>query len=358
MRVVDGNPADAIQRREALTQLAALGAAALLPIGAAGLLGGCSRGPGRGSVVIYASADDVLARIVFAACTAATGVEIVPVFDTEATKNTGLEARLRSERDRPRADLFWSSEGFSVVRLAAEGLLAELPFEAWSQWPEAHRDPQRRWAAFSARARVVVTNRRQATPRVHDWAQLASPDRRGLVAIADPRFGTTRAHLAALEQSWYAARAQGIEVPTLTGWLMGLRRGGVRVLPGGNAATVEAVAAGECAYGLTDTDDALAAIERGLPLVMTLPRTLPEGVPGGGTMIVPNTIAKIAKVPRSNEQLASADRSPEKPDLPVDVEGRAARVDRVAAWFLSRECEAIIASSASKNLPLGGDATK
>ena len=59
------------------------------------------------SVVMYISADDALARVVLAACTRDTGIEIVPVFDTEATKSTGLENRIRAERDRPRADLFW-----------------------------------------------------------------------------------------------------------------------------------------------------------------------------------------------------------------------------------------------------------
>lgn len=286
-------------------------------------------------MVIYTSADDALARIVFAACESATGVRIDGVFDTEATKNTGLENRIRAERERPRADLFWSSEGFSVVRLASEGLLDPLPEEPWSRWPVAHRDGERRWAAFSARARVVVTNRRKGTPVIANWADLASVERRGRVAIADPRFGTTRAHLAALEQAWYAARAQAIEVPTLTEWLEGLRRGGVAVLPGGNAATVEAVAAGECAYGLTDTDDALAAIARGLPIEMTLPRTLPEGIDGGGTMLVPNTIARIA-------------------GRPGPAKSGAAPADRVVAWFLSAACEEIIAGSPSRNLPLGG----
>lgn len=330
-------------RRVALARIAAFGAAAAM----AGPLAACKRRSATESIVVYTSADDALARIVFAACEAATGVRIEGVFDTEATKNTGLENRLRAERERPRADLFWSSEGFSVVRLASEGLLEPLSGDALSRWPAEHRDADGRWAAFSARARVVVTNKRtgarDGTPPIANWAELASPERRGKVAIADPRFGTTRAHLAALEQAWYAARAQAIAVPTLTEWLAGLRRGGVSVLPGGNAATVEAVAAGECAYGLTDTDDALAAIARGLPIEMTLPRTLPEGVEGGGTMIVPNTIAKVAGRPHAAKP-AGADPS----------RTSVGATDRVVAWFLSAPCEELIANSPSRNLPLGG----
>ena len=55
-------------------------------------------------VIAYVSVDDALARGMLAACTAATGIAIDPVFDSEVSKTTGLENRIRAERDRPRAD--------------------------------------------------------------------------------------------------------------------------------------------------------------------------------------------------------------------------------------------------------------
>jgi len=318
-------------------------------IGALAVAGACTRwmnGCGTGArgtrVVGYISADDVLAREVLAACARATGVEVDAVYDTEATKTTALENRIRAERDRPRADFFWSSEGFAAVRLAADGLLAELPEPLWSAWPEAHRDGARRWLAFAARARVVVARKASAASAssassvsspapIAQWSDLAASDRKVAgsgaaqsisIAIADPRFGTTNGHLAALEQAWGAA--------ALDAWLDGLRANGVRVLPGGNAATVDAVAGGECTYGLTDSDDALAAIERGLPLEMFVPRTLAAGSAGGGTMLTPNTVSLIANAP-----------------------GNRAAAEKVVAWLVSPECEELIARSPSRNLPLG-----
>jgi len=77
-----------------------------------------SRSGPRGAaarVTAYVSADDALAREVLAACTKATGIEVDAAFDTEANKTVGLERRLIAERDRPRADLFWSSEGFAAA---------------------------------------------------------------------------------------------------------------------------------------------------------------------------------------------------------------------------------------------------
>lgn len=290
-------------------------------------------------VTAYVSADDALAREVLDACTKATGIEVDAAFDTEANKTVGLERRVVAERDRPRADLFWSSEGFAPLRLAKAGVLRPLPSALVESWPAAHRDPSGRWLGFSARARVIVSRAGSGAPApIASWADLATPNlARGSVAsiaIADPRFGTTNGHLSALATAWSAARARGVDAPALDAWLDGMRANGVRVLMGGNAATVESVATGECAYGLTDTDDALAAIERGLPIAMSLPRTLPAGVAGGGTMLVPNTVCAIARGP-----------------------GDPALADAVAAFLVSPECEDIIARSPSRNLPLGPKAT-
>jgi hypothetical protein len=117
----DSMAARAIGRRRFMQAALGVGALGFVPA-----LAGCERKGGAPRVVVYVSVDDVLAREVLAACTAATGIEIDAVFDTEASKTTGLENRLRSEVDRPRADLFWSSEGFSAVRLASAGVRCGL----------------------------------------------------------------------------------------------------------------------------------------------------------------------------------------------------------------------------------------
>jgi iron(III) transport system substrate-binding protein len=326
-----------VERRRFIRTAVGVGAVAFVPA-LVPALAGCTRRAGASRVVAYVTVDVVLAREVLAACTAATGIEIDAVFDTEASKTTGLENRLRSERDRPLTDLFWSSEGFAAVRLAAEGLLAQLPEQLWSSWPAAHRDDDRRWLGFSARARAVAYAPSRGTPPINDWRALAKPGiatgSRAAIAIADPRFGTTRGHLAALGLAWENARKRDLDAPTLDEWLEGLRANGTVVLTGGNAATVEAVVSGECAYGLTDTDDVFAAQARGLAVEMTLPRSLDAGVAGGGTMLVPNTVSLVA-----------------------GREGSRAAAERVAAWLVSPECEAIVCRSPSRNLPLGPTAS-
>jgi iron(III) transport system substrate-binding protein len=327
-----------------------------------GAVEGDGRSVERGRVVVYVSADDVLAREVFAACSAATGITIDAVFDTEATKTTGLENRVRSERSRPRADIFWSSEGFSAVRLANDGLIAPFPSDFLPSWPSQHRDPSQRWLAFAARARVVAYMPSRGTPPLALWGDFArSGIARGTkasIAIADPRFGTTRSHFAALADAWSTARASSsaarastsaagastgaadanpaasaladTAAPDYDAWIDAMRANGVLVLTGGNAATVEAVISGECAYGFTDTDDVFAAQARGLDVDMFIPRSMATGVAGGGTMLVPNTVSLVA-----------------------GREATLASSLRVVEFLLSPTCESIICRSSSRNLPLG-----
>jgi hypothetical protein len=85
--------------------------------------GGCDRTP---SVTVYASADESVARPVFERFEKETGIRVDAKFDTEATKTTGLAQTLRAERDRPRADVFWSNEQAAHVSLAMDGITAPM----------------------------------------------------------------------------------------------------------------------------------------------------------------------------------------------------------------------------------------
>ena len=73
--------------------------------------------------------------------------------------------------------------------------------------------------------------------------------------MADPRFGTTGGHLAAMKAYWTSIMGAAY----YTAFLEGLAANNVRLLPSGNAGVVRAVADGEADLGLTDTDDVWAA---------------------------------------------------------------------------------------------------
>ena len=58
------------------------------------------------------------------------------------------------------------------------------------------------------------------------------------------------------------------------------------------------MAAGTLAFGLTDTDDALVEIERGMPVAIVYPD---QGAGQVGTLFIPNTLALIKGSPNPEE---------------------------------------------------------
>src|SRR4029453_6223753 len=73
------------------------------------------------SVGVYSSPDKEFADLIFRAYEQKTGVKVLPVYDTEETKTAGLTSRLIAEKDRPRADVFWSSDTSRAVALVEQG---------------------------------------------------------------------------------------------------------------------------------------------------------------------------------------------------------------------------------------------
>lgn len=285
---------------------------------------GC--GEPREQVVIYVSADDYVARPLLAQFEAESGLEVVVRYDTEATKTTGLVNRIRDEASRPRADVLWSSEPFMMAQLADEGLLAAPPADRLADWPEAWRDAERRWHAFSGRARVIVyaPDRVPAERVPRTWMDLTRPWWKDRIVMADPRFGTTRGHLGAMKRTWDREVMPGY----YEAFLEGLAENGIRLLPGGNAAVVDAVASGEADVGLTDTDDVWVVQDRGLAVELVYPRHAPDEAPGGGTLVVPNTAALVKGGPN--------------PDAAI----------RLLEFLLSKEAEIALMRTASRNVPL------
>ena len=76
------------------------------------------------TVVVYTSVDAVFARPIAERFEEETGIQVLLVPDTEETKSTGLLNRLIAERQRPRADVFWSGDPVRAAILKLEGVSA------------------------------------------------------------------------------------------------------------------------------------------------------------------------------------------------------------------------------------------
>jgi len=81
-------------------------------------------------VILYCSVDQVIAEPIIAEFERLTGIDVLPRFDTEASKTVGLVQRIRAEAASPIADVFWSNEIFHTIRLARESLLASYASDA------------------------------------------------------------------------------------------------------------------------------------------------------------------------------------------------------------------------------------
>lgn len=278
-------------------------------------------------LVVYVSADGAIARTVLDAFTADTGIQVHMVGDTEAFKSTGLARRIVAECDRPVADVFWSSETAQVAKLAHAGLLEPVHIQITEAWPEQWRDSDHRWHGFSPRPRVAVwdPDRIGDVPPPTTWHEAIDGRFGNAVVMADPRFGTTGGHLASMRQWWCA----GGQSNRWDSFLQRLRDGRVQVLPGGNAATVDAVIRGEALLGMTDLDDALAAQRRGSTIEIGLLRH--DDVAAGGAMLTPNAVARIRGGPQGDDSI------------------------RLIEWLLSARCATLLAASDSANMPLQPD---
>jgi iron(III) transport system substrate-binding protein len=263
-------------------------------------------------VTAYVSTDRVFSEPVLREYEKRSGVTVNAVYDTEETKSTGLANRLLAEAARPQADVFWSNEPVRTLVLKSRRVLAPYRSPSADGIPAVLVDPEGYWTGFSARIRVIAYNTKLVKPEEAPQSvfELANPEWRGQVAIADPRFGSTSFHVAAL----YALGGD----EKMDNFFRRLKANAVRIVDG-NSVVRDMVARGEVKVGLTDTDDVNVAIEDGQPVAMVLPDKEGLGVP-----VMPNMVSLIANAPHPEEARALIDYL-----LSPDVERRLAQSEAV-----------------------------
>jgi iron(III) transport system substrate-binding protein len=260
----------------------------LLPlfISCAVFAGSCSKTPEKPTVVVYTSVDDVFARPVAEQFQKATGIEVKLVPDTEETKSAGLLNRLLAEKERPQCDVFWSGDPVRAGILKNKGVSSIYDSPAAAGLPVQFSDPQRHFVSFSTRARVIIYNTTlcPAGDEPKSLNALTDAKWKGKACVANPLFGTTSMHAAALFETMGEEKARA--------FFAALTANEVKMLSS-NGEVKRRVAAGDFAFGLTDTDDAIGALLEGKPVNFTLPDQ-----DGAGTLLVPNAAVLIAGAPQ------------------------------------------------------------
>jgi iron(III) transport system substrate-binding protein len=231
---------------------------------AAGMPGTASA---QGSLTVYCSVQEEWCRPMMAAFERATGIRVAMTRRSSGETLT----QIRAEAQNPRGDVWWGGTGDPHMQAAQENLTAEYrsPMLAQLQ-PWAVRQAEQtgfRTVGIYAGAlgysyNVTELNRRRiAAPRC--WADLAKPEFRGEVQVADPNTsGTAYTMLATLVQ------VMG-EEPAFT-YLRALHRN-INQYTRSGAAPARAAATGESLVGITFLHDAVTQKVNGAPVELVGP---------------------------------------------------------------------------------------
>jgi iron(III) transport system substrate-binding protein len=293
----------------------------VLLLAAALCVGSCSD-RSVSSVTVYVALDRQLAEPILRQFEERTGINVNDLYDGEANKTSGLVNRLIAESSRPRADVFWNNETAQLVRLADANALYSAAEQERAGSGQSTEGTSGAWTPFAGRLRVLIVHSHSGHDQGADPTSidaLTDPRLKGRVAIANPHFGSTGTHFAALLVERGEAKFRA--------WLRALRANEVAVLAG-NAQVKDAVASGLYRVGLTDTDDVNEAILAGKPVRLIVPD---QGDRHSGAFLIPNAVALVRGGPN--------------PD----------NARRLIEFLLSPQVEAALAEGAGAQIPLRSD---
>lgn len=288
-------------------------------------------------IVLYTSVDEPIVRPLIDRFERQTGLQVKLVTDSEASKTSGLVAKLEAEKTHPRADVYWGNEISYTLNLAAAGVFASYDSPAAADIPLKWRGRDNLYTCVGLRARwLIFSTRPEAAPlvaKVKHLADLADPALKGKVGFCHPAFGTASGHVAALYTRMGVQRFSSL--------LHNLRANDLKLL-GGNSVVAEQVAAGTLLAGVTDNDDVQNARAEGLKV---------DGLPleGEESLAIPTTVALVAGGPNTADgkrlidflvteavekeliharytALSVRDPRPRQQDMPADYEKAAANL--------------------------------
>jgi len=266
------------------------------------------------SLVVYCAHDSVYADAVLKSFETSTGIPVSIRYDTEATKSLGLVELLLSEKDAPRCDVFWNNEVLGTLRLQRNGVLTPYQGTGYARIPERYKDPEGCWTGFAARLRVYIVNTEKMKNDAEEILKRMEGDL-SRTAIAKPLYGTTFTHYCALWSLWGPEKLQA--------WHRDVRSRGLHEATG-NAHVKNLVAEGVCDFGWTDSDDFFVGVDEKKPVAMC-----PIRLDNGQVICIPNTVGIIRGTPRMKQ------------------------AQQLVDYLLSAESETALASSASRQVPLG-----
>lgn len=203
-------------------------------------------------------------------------------------------ARLRAERNRPQADLWWGASHMTFQTAAEENLLAPYRPTWADKIPDTSRDAQDRWYGTYETPEVIVynTNLVRAEDAPKDWDDVLDAKWRDQILIRNPNpSDTMRAIFGAMIYRFYKG------TNSTEGGYDWLRRldANVHEYTADGTLLMQKLARGEGAISLWDMPDVwLYREQKGLT-------QLAYKIPSSGTPVITDGIAVVRGAPHEEE---------------------------------------------------------
>ena len=207
----------------------------------AGLAGQPASASAAEEVVIY-SARHYGQEPAFDAFTKATGIQI-RMLNGDAGQ---IFERLKAEGDKTPADVLLTVDAGNLWNAARAGLLAPVTSPELDRNVPAHlRDPELRWFGLTVRARTIMYNPKKVTPaELSTYEALGDPKWKGRLCLRTSSYIYNQSMLATFIRRHGEPRTEEI----VRGWVANRP-----TLINGDTKILEAIAAGQCDVGITNS---------------------------------------------------------------------------------------------------------
>lgn len=192
-------------------------------------------------LIIYSGRSDRFVQPVVEAFAKKTGIGVV----LHAGKSTELLNRLNLEKNKSKADLFISNDAGNLFIGSKLGLFKALPADLVKPVPSNYRATDNTWVGLSARARVLVVNKKFAAKnQLKSVFDLALPQLQDRIAITN---STNESYIAGI--TVYMA-SSGVDKTRQ--WLQGIKKNSGGKVYSKHSKIVDAVARGIKDVGLVN----------------------------------------------------------------------------------------------------------
>jgi len=244
----------------------------------------CSSQQKTKTVTVYVSEDQVFSEPLLKDFEKETGIKVNAVYDTEESKSTGVMNRLIAEKSNPKADVYWANEPIRAEVLRQKNILTPYLSPNAKGIPLNFREKNNYWTGFSARVRVIVTQK-TLNEKPSSILDYTNAKYKAKAVIANPLFGTTTAHISALFSLWGETKTKSF---------LEKMKDNQTTLSTSNGESADFVVSKQYAFSLVDSDDAISRLRQKENISIIYPDQKEGEV---GIFVVPNAVMMIANAP-------------------------------------------------------------